>query len=299
MRRWTLGQPGVRAAVIVTPTRPAVFGAAGFVLLRCFFTLVDPRNTLIPDRYVPEAGFAGPVVSALVLALAVLAGCGEDSGDVGNDVADTDAADTGTADADDTDIADTDTSRADATDTGTADADAASDGALDSAGSDSAADGGADTDTSCNSCVYDYCPDYDICEAAVLLEPGAPLTDQDTSVNTVMGDCATSASGPGGPNLYYTLTLPAGKSTRLVAAPTNPQEAAVVRILDDCRATQAEDSARGGSLTDGRATLCSRNDGAESRDVIVAVGRYSGEQQRLTLEFDLSAELRDFEDGCL
>ena len=57
-----------------------------------------------------------------------------------------------------------------------------------------------------------------------------PLEQQDTA-NGARGDCAVHASGPGGRNLYYTLTLPRGQYTRVVAAPIVPSESALLRVL--------------------------------------------------------------------
>ncbi|GEM_PF-2750826 len=107
------------------------------------------------------------------------------------------------------------------------------------------------------------------------------------------GATARRLSGNGGRNLYYSLNLAPGKYTRVVAAPINHQEDAVVRVLTDCTATTSESSARGGGITNGAAVLCLGNPGASAREVVIGVGRYSGEANDLTVAFDLSVELRD------
>lgn len=184
----------------------------------------------------------------------------------------------------------------------TGESDGGIDAALDAAGEHDAAtdapgDDGPDGDGGCPFCVYGFCPDTPLCSAAVPLEPGAPLTMQDTESGG-RGDCATSASGWGGPNLYYTVTLPAGQWTHIVATPTGPTQDALVRVLPDCLATATETSARGGGSTSGVAALCVRNETTADRTVVVAVGRYSGETMNLTLQFDLSVEILDPDLGC-
>lgn len=231
------------------------------------------------------------------LVLVLLAACGSDEATDHETMADAAASDvTDPTDARDGDSAD---GGDDASDTNGVDADAEGDGGTAEDATDGDVDAASDTDaeTFCERCSLNYCPDVETCEGAGSLELGVPLTDQDSSIHSELGDCAVSASGAGGPNLYYTLTLPAGQSVRLVAAPTDTSHDAVMRVLSDCRATKAENSARGGSLTDGKATLCMDNDDATDRNVIVAVGRYSGEAQNLALEFDLSAEIND-SPGC-
>jgi len=136
-------------------------------------------------------------------------------------------------------------------------------------------------------CVYPFEPTYEACLAAVPLTPDAPLTMQDTA-NGALGDCAAHASGPGGRNLYYTLTLPPDRYMRVVAAPVVHTEDAVLRVLAHCHAPLAQSGARGGRTSDGRAVVCLRNESAVEREVIIAVGRYSGEANDLTLVFDLS-----------
>lgn len=136
-------------------------------------------------------------------------------------------------------------------------------------------------------CAYSYQPAWQVCEAAQRIDSGATLSAQDTATGA-RGDCAVHASGSGGRNLYYRLKLPAGRDTRVIAVPSNPSEVTLVRALTSCRDAEAERGARG--LTGGRAELCLHNDGASERELILAVGRYSGESLDLTVVFDLTVE---------
>lgn len=145
-------------------------------------------------------------------------------------------------------------------------------------------------------CAYPFDPVYSVCLAAAPLTSDAPLTMQDTA-DGARGDCAVHASGPGGRNRYYTLTLPRGQYARVTATVAEPTQAAVVRALSDCHAPKAESGARG--MNGGRAVMCVRNETDADREVVIAVGHYSGESGDLTLVFDLSVELIPIADGCL
>jgi hypothetical protein len=146
-------------------------------------------------------------------------------------------------------------------------------------------------------CYRGSCEDRRLCLDAPAVHPGASIsvTDEDGGG---FGDCALSGSGVGGRSQYFRLVLPAGEITRLVATPMNPNESALLRTMIDCDAKQAECSDRGGQLTDGKATLCLRNDGTTDTEVVLAVSQYSGEEMRLGLAFGLVVETRELAAGC-
>lgn len=155
-------------------------------------------------------------------------------------------------------------------------------------------DGGA-VEGGARACSFSYVPTYAVCEAAPRVAGDATVKAQDTA-SGARGDCAVHASGTGGRNLYYRLLLPSARNTRVLAAPTNADHVALVRMFADCRAQEAERGARG--LGDGRAELCLRNDGPTDREVFLAVGRYSGESMDLTLAFDLTVETLPAGQSC-
>jgi hypothetical protein len=157
-------------------------------------------------------------------------------------------------------------------------------------------DGDASASTECayGNCA---CVDPSVCDNRVELVPGEPLTMQDTATGG-FGDCSHCASCSGGKNLYYRLSLSPGHVTRVHATPNSPSEDLLVRTLSDCSVDATTiDSARGGDLTMGSATLCLRNDATDTQSVIVAVGLYGG--TRPTVMFDLTAEVLDPADSCL
>lgn len=147
------------------------------------------------------------------------------------------------------------------------------------------------------SCVPTPAPQPAWCAAAVALVPGTPRTAQDSATGG-FGDCAASASGIGGPSLYYAVEVPAQRYVRVEAAPTDPTRPAVVRAMSDCGSHGVLTSGRGGDLTAGHAAICVRNDGATPLSIIVAVSQYSGEAQCATLVFDVEAEVSTLLDGC-
>jgi hypothetical protein len=134
-------------------------------------------------------------------------------------------------------------------------------------------------------CIYPFQPNYAFCLDAGTIAETQPLTLQDT-VRGAQGDCAAHPSGPGGYNLYYRLKVPGGRDTKVVATATRPTDSAVVRILGDCYSDKTETGVRGD--VGGRAPVCIFNRDGVEREVIVAVGRYSGEDLRQTAQFDLS-----------
>lgn len=140
-------------------------------------------------------------------------------------------------------------------------------------------------DSGSKSCSYTLKPDYALCLAATEITTDSPLTMQNTAQGAI-SDCAVSASGIGGRNLYYRFRAPAGIDTQVVVTFKRLDEPAVVRVLSDCYAGKAESSGRG--LSDGIASACVDNSQDEAREVIIAVGRYSGDFTELTVNFDLT-----------
>ena len=61
-------------------------------------------------------------------------------------------------------------------------------------------------------------------------------------------------------------------------------DTAVVRVLSDCYAEMALSGARG--FSDGNASACIRNRNGPAREVIIAVGRYSGSLDNDSFAFD-------------
>lgn len=152
--------------------------------------------------------------------------------------------------------------------------------------------------TSYPTCAPATSPQPALCAAAVPLTPAAPLTAQD-SADGGFGDCAGSASGIGGPSLYYAIEVPAQRFARVRAVPTDPTKPAVVRAMSDCGSHGVLASDRGGDLTAGRAAVCVRNDAAAPQSIIVAVSQYSGEADCAPLVFDVSVEVLTFVENCL
>jgi hypothetical protein len=144
-------------------------------------------------------------------------------------------------------------------------------------------------------CVYLFAPDYAFCNAAGVLGVSTPILMQDTAQGA-RGDCAVHASGPGGRNLYYRYSAPAGRDTLVVATAKRAGESAVVRVLTRCDADKAEAGQRGATMGD--ASVCVSNRKGAEREVIIAVARYSGEAHDATLLFDLSATLLPEGSAC-
>ena len=172
--------------------------------------------------------------------------------------------------------------------------------AADVARGDPASDAEVAVDAACNPCWYGHCIDRAVCVAATAIEPGVPLTMQNTGSGGY-GDCATFGSSGGDPQLYYSLLIPPGgqfpRHVRVTAAPVDPGEAAYLRVLSSCDATAVESGARGGAATNGAATACASNGTPGPRTVIIAVGNYSNAAGGLA--FDLAAaELVDPDLGC-
>lgn len=153
------------------------------------------------------------------------------------------------------------------------------------------------------SCTPEPYPDWIHCEAPTRIEPGTTLTMQDTAAGGY-GDCASSASGAGGPRLYYAVLVPPARTVRVIVRPMKEQpeqvgvESALLRMLSDCYASQVDLSDRGGALTEGRAGLCVDNDTSEARSALVAVSQYSGEAQCSPLRFEISAQLIEPDQQC-
>ncbi len=142
------------------------------------------------------------------------------------------------------------------------------------------------------------CVDHTLCEQGAELVPGAPLTMQDTRAGG-SGDCIMCASCGAGRSLYYRITLPAMRWTKIVAAPADTNQDLLVRILSACSPTgKTLESARGGRVTMGSAGLCIRNDEAVDRRAILAAGLYGGGGTELTTVFNLTAEVRPPNEGC-
>jgi hypothetical protein len=156
-------------------------------------------------------------------------------------------------------------------------------------------DTGPDEDVACQICGYGHCPTRELCLDAPPLEPGMPLTMQDSAAGG--HDCAVSGSGNPSKSVYYALALPAQSRMRVVLTPAIASDPALLRVLSDCDASTVEASARNFSVTQGRATLCLANDTAAERRVVIAAGSYAGTIP-LTLVFDLSAEMIDPNLGC-
>jgi hypothetical protein len=154
-------------------------------------------------------------------------------------------------------------------------------------------------DGPCNACWYGHCIDRGVCLAATPIEIGVTLPKQDTGLGGY-GDCAQSGSSGGERQLYYSLLIPAGgafaRHVRVVAAPVDSSQDAVMRVLSDCDAQVPENAARGGRSTDGAASLCAANATPNPRKVIIAVGHYSNATEGLV--FDLSTELMAPDAGC-
>lgn len=155
-----------------------------------------------------------------------------------------------------------------------------------------ASDKGPGADGACQLCWHGHCPTRDLCLDAPPLEPGVPAIMQDSAVGGF--DCA--ASNPS-PNLYYALTVPAQWMIRVVVTPALASEPALVRVLSDCYASANEVSARGGTTTQGRASVCVRNETSVERRVVVAAGKYSGDTPEGLL-FDVSADAVAPNLGC-
>ena len=147
------------------------------------------------------------------------------------------------------------------------------------------------------------CPDLSLCEAAVALEPDVKLTMQNTASGG-HGECAGSASGVGGPSLYYPFSIPAGRYANVIATPVGPPpvgdvQRALIRVFFACDATKSTISNIGGDLVFGEAAICLKNAGSATRRVILAVSRYSGEYGDKPLAFDLSVVFHDSLDDCV
>lgn len=131
-----------------------------------------------------------------------------------------------------------------------------------------------------------------------MLLPGVPLTGQDTAAGG-RGDCATSASGIGGPSLYYAATIPAGKYARVTAMPpTTDDNRTLLRLLPSCESTSTEASSRGVYGSHHAAVLCLPNETSQDRNVVLAVSKYSGEVLGETHVFDISLAYDDLLSTC-
>ena len=147
------------------------------------------------------------------------------------------------------------------------------------------------------------CPDRSLCEAPVALEPDVKLTMQNTASGG-HGECAGSPSGVGGPSLYYSFSIPAGRYANVIASPVGPPpvgdvQRALIRVFFACDATKSTISNIGGTSVFGEAATCLKNAGSATRRVIVAVSRYSGEYGNEPLAFDLSVVFHDSVDDCV
>ena len=167
----------------------------------------------------------------------------------------------------------------------------AADRALDVGASDDGADAASSdvtTDVGDGTCAYGHCECVDLswCENRSSLAPGTTLAMQDIAAGGY-GDCTFCASCSGGKNLFYGLRIPAGRVMRVTATPLTSGTDLLLRVLSACSLTAAtQESARGGGLTNGSATLCLANAETTERSVIVAVGIYGGPPTH----FDVSAE---------
>jgi hypothetical protein len=166
--------------------------------------------------------------------------------------------------------------------------DATTDALDQSAPSDGSASDAAKPDARADSgpkdCIYGFKPSYPFCLAAGVITADVALTMQNTAQGA-RGDCAIHASGTGARNLYYHFAAPAGRDTQVVATARQAGDFAVVRVLSDCYAEEAESGARG--FSDGNATTCISNRNGPAREVIIAVGRYSGGLDNDSFAFDL------------
>lgn len=145
------------------------------------------------------------------------------------------------------------------------------------------------------------CPNFSLCEAAVALEPDVKLTMQNTASGG-HGECVASPSGVGGPSVYYSFAIPAGRYVNLVATPvgtsTGTEQRALIRVFSACNAAKVIISNIGGGSVPGEAAVCLRNKSSANQRVILAVSRYSGEYANLALTFELLVDFHDSVDDC-
>lgn len=143
----------------------------------------------------------------------------------------------------------------------------------------------------CQFCLSSGPCDEGLCAARVTLAAGVPLSNQVSDAGG-FGDCATSASGKGGPSLYYSVTVPAMRAVQVTMRQT--QDAgydAMLRWFPDCGSTATTLVKRGGLTTGGGVSMCVHNPGAAEQRWVVAASRYSGESAQEPFVFDLSLEL--------
>jgi len=137
------------------------------------------------------------------------------------------------------------------------------------------------------------------CEARATLVPGVPLTGQDTAAGG-RGACAVSASGVGGPSLYYAASIPPGKYARVTAMPpTTDDNRTLLRLLPSCESTKSEAAERGAYGAHHAAVLCLPNETLQDRNIVLAVSKYSGEVARETHVFDISLAYDDSLSACI
>ena len=148
-------------------------------------------------------------------------------------------------------------------------------------------------------CDSGACPSIAWCEMRALLLPGVPLTGQDTAAGG-RGDCASSASGVGGPSLYYAASIPPGKYARVTAMPpTTDDNRTLLRLLPSCESTATEALSRGTYGSHHAAVLCLPNETSQDRNIVLAVSRYSGEVGGETHVFDISLAYDDLLSTCI
>jgi hypothetical protein len=148
------------------------------------------------------------------------------------------------------------------------------------------------------SCDGGACPNIAWCEVQAMLLPGAPLTGQDTAAGG-WGDCAASASGVGGPSLYYAASIPPGKYARVTAMPpTTDDNRTLLRLLPTCESRATEVSSRGVYGSHHAAVLCLPNETSQERNIVLAVSKYSGEVGGDTHVFDISLAYDDSLPTC-
>jgi len=136
------------------------------------------------------------------------------------------------------------------------------------------------------------------CEARATLVPGVPLTGQDTAAGG-RGACAVSASGVGGPSLYYAASIPPGKYARVTAMPpTTDDNRTLLRLLPSCESTSTEASSRGVYGSHHAAVLCLPNETSQGRNIVLAISKYSGEVGGETHVFDISLAYDDSISAC-
>ncbi|MEW5742783.1 MAG: hypothetical protein AB1938_27955 [Myxococcota bacterium] len=137
-------------------------------------------------------------------------------------------------------------------------------------------------------------PSRSWCDTALEVTPDAGTLRRDTSTGGY-GDCAITASGIGGPSLYFSVPAPAGRTTRFMATPLAANERVLLRRLERCGGQASWSSIVAAS--DGGVGYCFRNTDGDTR-LLFAVSRYSGEAFCEALTFDVRVEVTPDDSNC-